>query len=569
MKSTPGTLGFHACIATIVCATTLWLLTAIQIARAASPIDIITSTQRLQDHQLKSLQAQALGKPDALTATPLPFANALKLPEESPCFVIRTVGWKGADDFDWLERAPAILGHCVGGEGLTIYRRWVAAQLMARGYITTQVLISAQDLSSGHLIVQLIPGRVGKIDEQPQSLGWPGMAFPAAKGELLNVRDLDQALENVRRLPGQAATTLNLIPGADLGESDVIIQQPPQARRVFGLLTVDNSGIDATGRHQLGTIVAIDSPAGLYDQLLLTYSTDTDFNNHTRGSSAKSLAWNVPAGYALLSFSASEWTSKQALFEDLGGRSIAFSSRTRRVDAGLDYVVSRSNRSKSVINARLVNREDRAWVASTELQQLHRQITSYELGLTHRANLRFGKLTAQAGVRGSLPGLSKTPGALYEQQDWNGRYHLFTAKAAFEIPFDLGAMRLGYHNTLVYQYAPVPVPSTEYMQIGGRYSVRGFDGNTTLAGPTGWTLRNELSIPTFSGSQAYAAFDAGAVSPVGGQRRGRQPLIGAAVGLRGNVSRFGYDLALGMPIKSTDEMNTATPTVDFSLSSRF
>ncbi|MGL6092894.1 MAG: ShlB/FhaC/HecB family hemolysin secretion/activation protein, partial [Pseudomonas paracarnis] len=169
----------------------------------------------------------------------------------------------------------------------------------------------------------------------------------------------------------------------------------------------------------------------------------------------------------------------------------------------------------------------------------------------------------------SLPGLSKTPGALYEQQDWNGRYHLFTAKAAFEIPFDLGAMRLGYRNALVYQYAPVPVPSTEYMQIGGRYSVRGFDGNTTLAGPTGWTLRNELSITAFSGSQAYAALDAGAVSPVGGQRRGRQPLIGAAVGLRGNVSRFGYDLALGMPIKSTDEMNTATPTVDFSLSSRF
>ena len=124
MKSTPGTLGFHACITTTLYVTTLWLFTAIQVARAASPIDTVTSTQRQQDLQLKSLQSQALGKPDALTATPLPFANALKLPEESPCFVIRTVEWKGADDFDWLERAPAILGHCVGGEGLTVYRRW-------------------------------------------------------------------------------------------------------------------------------------------------------------------------------------------------------------------------------------------------------------------------------------------------------------------------------------------------------------------------------------------------------------------------------------------------------------
>lgn len=86
---------------------------------------------------------------------------------------------------------------------------------------------------------------------------------------------------------------------------------------------------------------------------------------------------------------------------------------------------------------------------------------------THRSNLRFGKSTVQAGVRGSLPGLSKTPGALYEQQDWNGRYHLFTAKAAFEIPFDLGAMRLAIATRWSTNMRR-RVPSTEYMRIGGR-----------------------------------------------------------------------------------------------------
>ena len=569
MKSTPGTLGLPTSLATVLYVATLYLCATVQRAHAASPIDTVTSAQRLQDQQLKSLQAKALGPSDALSATPLPSANPLELPEESPCFVIRSVDWKGADDFDWLERAPAIVGRCVGGEGLTVYRRWVAAQLMARGYITTQVLIPAQDLSTGQLSVHLIPGQMGEIHQQPESLGWPGLVFPAAKGQLLNVRDLDQALENVRRLPGQAGTTLNVIPGSGLGESDVIIQQPPQTRRVFGLLTADNAGIDATGRHQLGAIVAIDSPAGLYDQLLVTYSTDTDFSNHTHGSSAKSLAWNVPMGYGLLSVGASEWNSKQALFKDAGGRSIAFSSRTRRVDAGVDYVLSRSNRSKSVFNARLIQREDRSWVASTELLQLRRQITSYELGLTHHASLGLGKFTAQVAMRSSLPGLSKYPGAVYEQQDWSGRYHLFTARAAFEIPFDLGAMHLGYHNVLVYQYAPVPVPSTEYMQIGGRYTVRGFDGNTTLAGPTGWTLRNELAAAIFSGSQAYTALDAGAVSPIGGQRHGQQQLVGAAIGMRGSVGRFGYDLALGTPIKATDDILATSPTLDFSVSSRF
>lgn len=568
MKSTPVKLGLPASIATALSVTTLYLLAAFQVAGAASPLDAVTSSQH-QDYQLKNLQSRVPSAADDLSATPLPPANQLVLPDESPCFVIHGVTWKGADDFDWLERAPAILGQCVGGEGLTVYRRWVAAQLMARGYITTQVLIPAQDLSSGQLTVHLIPGRRGEILQQPESLGWPGLAFAGAKGQVMNVRDLDQALENIRRLPGQAATTLNLIPGSELGESDVIIQQPSNVRRVLGLMTVDNTGIDASGRNQLGAIVAIDSPAGLYDQLLLTYSTDTDFSNHTRGSRAKSVAWNVPAGYALLSAGASEWTSKQELFKDVEGRSVALISRTRRVDAGLGYVVQRSNRSKSVLNARLVQREDRSWVASTELLQLHRQITSYELGLSHRASLGVARFTAEGAMRGSLPGLSRTPGALYEQQDWDGRYHIFTARAGFDIPFELCAMGLGYRNAWFYQYAPVAVPPTEYLQIGGRYTVRGFDGNTTLAGPSGWTLRNELSIAVASTSQAYAAIDAGAVSPAGGQHGGSRQLVGAAIGLRGNISRFGYDLALGVPLKTTDELKSSTPTLDFSLSSRF
>jgi len=569
MKSTPAKLGrLPISLVTALSVTTLCLFAAFPVAGAASPLDAVTSSLH-QDYQLKNLQSRVSRTTDDLSATPLPPANLLALPDESPCFVIHAVTWEGADDFDWLERAPAILGHCVGGEGLTVYRRWVATQLMERGYITTQVLIPAQDLSTGHLVVHLIPGRMGKIYQQPESLGWPALAFPAAKGELLNVRDLDQALENVRRLPGQSASTLNLIPGAKLGESDVIIQHPSNASRVLGLLTADNAGIDATGRNQLGAIVAIDSPAGLYDQLLLTYNSDTDFSNHTRGSSAKSVAWNVPAGYALVSLGASEWSSKQELLKNVEGRSVALLSRTRRIDASLGYVVQRSNRSKSVLNARLVQRKDRSWVASTELRQLQRQITSYELGLTHRASLGFAKFTAEGAIRGSLPGLSKTPGALYEQQDWDGRYHIFTAKAGFDIPFELCAMRLGYRNAWFYQYAPVAVPPTEYMQIGGRYTVRGFDGNTTLAGPTGWTLRNELSIAIASASQAYAAMDAGAVSSVGSQHGGHLQLAGVAVGLRGSISRFGYDLALGMPVKTTDALKSSTPTLDFSLSSRF
>ncbi|MBK5408887.1 hypothetical protein JFU58_10085 [Pseudomonas sp. TH34] len=53
---------------------------------------------------------------------------------------------------------------------------------------------------------------------------------------------------------------------------------------------------------------------------------------------------------------------------------------------------------------------------------------------------------------------------------------------------------LGYQSTVNFKYSPAP--STEYLQIDGRYTVRGFDGNTTLAGPGGWTWRNEVAMAT-------------------------------------------------------------------------
>lgn len=537
--------------------------------KGAQSTGTLSSARRLQDQQLESLQSRAMQRPDVLSSSLRESDETLAFPTEAPCVVIHSVEWRGAVEFPWLSRTPSILGHCVGGQGLGLFRRWVVTQLMVRGYVTTQASIPAQDLSSGHLVVEVIPGRIGEIREQPGSLGWTGAVFPAAKGALLNVRDLDQAVENVRRLPGQAVTAFDLIPGSQLGESDILVRHAPDARRVFGLLTVDNAGIDATGRNQLGAIVAIDSPMGLYDQLLLTYNTDAEFSNHTLGSYSKSAAWNIPVGYASFSLGASEWASKQELLKDVDGSSVPLISRTRRLEAGFGYVAYRSNHSKGTLNSRLVRREDRTWISSTELLQLHRQITSYEFSIAHREQLTGSTLNLELGLRGSLPGMSKSPGAVYEEQDWNGRYRIFTAKASVEMPLFIDGKRLAYKSATFFQHAPVPAPSTEYLQIGGRYTVRGFDGNTTIAGPGGWTWRNEVAMAAFWGSQVYTAVDAGQVSPIGSQPAGGRQLIGSVIGLRGSAATFGYDLALGMPLKAPEFLHSRTPSLDFSISSRF
>lgn len=537
--------------------------------RAERFMNAVSDSMRGQEQQLDMLRSRVSKQSDVLSAVRGQDADKARFPSESPCFVIRSVEWRNASEFPWLASTLPVVGACIGAQGLKWYRRRLTAQLLGHGFVTSQASIPAQDLSQGHLIVEIIPGRIGVIREEGPSVGFSRSLFPVKQRNLLNIRALDQALENIRRLPGQSLTTLELVPGAALGESDIVIRHPNSSRRTVEILTLDNGGVTETGRHQMGAVVAIDSPLGLYDQLLLSYSKDVDSHDDVKGASAKSLAWNVPVGYASVSLGGSEWESKRELLKDSAGKSLPIIGKTRRFDTGLNYVAYRSAHGKGTAQARLVRREDRSWLGSTELRQLYRDITSYELGFAHREKLESGTLEIALGLRGGLPRLSRTPGAIYEEQDWDGRYQILTFRGLFEAAFLAGGRAWRYQGSALLQHAASPVPSTEYLQIGGRYTVCGFDGDNTLNGPDGWLWRNEIATAAFAGSETYAALDAGGVSSVGENSPDRTSLIGVSAGVRGQRFGLGYDFAVGLPVSKPGNLQSRNPTFDFSLSHRF
>ncbi|WP_230940202.1 ShlB/FhaC/HecB family hemolysin secretion/activation protein [Burkholderia pseudomultivorans] len=542
-------------------------------AQDSRPIPSPSDTTRHQAQQIDQLRQQLAPSPDALSARAPHAAAPLALPVESPCFAIHTIEWRGADAFPWLAREAPPEPVCIGPQGLRVLRDRVTRRLIARGYITSTAGIPEQDLSSGRLIVDILPGRIGAIRDEHGRIGWPATVFPQHADGLLNVRDLDQALENVRRLPGQTATAFDLVPGATLGDTDIVVRHPEAARRVRFIATADNAGLDATGRNQLGAIVAIDSPLRLYDQFVVTYNTDAALRDKALGSQAKSAAWNVPAGYASVSFGISEWTSRQTLSAD--ARGIAgprLAQRTRRYEAGLAFVPYRSSHGKTTLRLRLSRREDRSWLGPTELDVSRRDIVGYDVGVAHREKLAHGSIDAGLGMRGSVAGLSAHPGRVNDRPAWDGRYRILTATLGGDARFRVGPRRVGYRGALLLQHAPGTAPSTEFMQIGGRYTVRGFDGNHTLAGASGWTWRNELATGAFGANEIYAALDAGRVAGAGaseGAGRDGRTLVGAALGMRGGGRLLGYGVAFGVPLRKPASLQTAAVALDLSLTARF
>ncbi|MFL9874684.1 ShlB/FhaC/HecB family hemolysin secretion/activation protein [Paraburkholderia megapolitana] len=523
-------------------------------------------TLRYQEQQLQGVKEQALAPPEVLTPVVRQNSELPDFPIEAPCFAIAEVEWRGAEHFPWLPGRVPIEGTCMGAQGRDILSQWIARQLIADGYITTQVFFPEQDFATGHLVIEIVPGRVGTIRDEGASIGWSRMVFPERSHALLNIRDLDQALENIRRLPGQGVTAFDLVPGTDLGESDIVIRHPQNRRRVRFVLTADNSGIHATGRNQLGAIVAIDSPLHLYDQLIATVNNDAGLRNHSAGSRSKSIAWNVPIGYASFSLGFSEWSSKQAL--PVVGADILYTSRTRRFEAGVTYVPYRTSHNKGSLQFNLVRRQDQASLGGEEIGVQKRDITSYEIRASHLEMFSDASLHAAIGLRGSLAGLSRTPGFVYGQSNWSGRYQILTTSTSLNVPFRIDSRAFGYRGTFFLQHALQPTPFTEYLQIGGRYSVRGSDGNQSLAVQNGWTWRNELATGLFAGSETYVALDAGQVSGDPATARGRT-LIGSALGIRGSYRGLGYDVSVGMPLLRPDTIQTGTPSLNVRMTYRF
>ncbi|HTJ95419.1 MAG TPA: ShlB/FhaC/HecB family hemolysin secretion/activation protein, partial [Pararobbsia sp.] len=241
-----------------------------------------------------------------------------RLPPESPCFEVKRVDlqlpeglsdtvrvaglralnadplFRGALRFiaTYLEQYQ---GQCVGREGLNLIVHRVSALVLERGYTTTRVLIPAQDLSSGTLHLTVVPGVIGSIrfaDEH--TWGTWRNAFPTHAGRLLNLRDLEQGLEQMKRVPNQDVD-MKIVPGASTGQSDVVITVRREKPWTLSV-SVDDSGLKSTGQLQATVHAGFSNLFGLSDILDVSYSHDVSGHESAYGTHGNSAFYAMPWG---------------------------------------------------------------------------------------------------------------------------------------------------------------------------------------------------------------------------------------------------------------------------------
>ncbi|WP_284196110.1 ShlB/FhaC/HecB family hemolysin secretion/activation protein [Chitinimonas prasina] len=532
-------------------------------AHAAIGVDEQIAEQlKKEEDRAKAVLERLQAQPDALKPA-TKRGEKPSLAPETPCFTLQQIDIEtDLPRFRQLsDRIEDAVGQCVGANGLRQLVAYLNDGLLDEGFVTTRVLLPEQNLSGGTLILRVMAGRVEKVRFSDADSGIWSNALPVDPGQLLNLRDLEQGVEQFSRLGSQQVQT-EIEPGNTAGASNVVIVRQ-RGRSLYGSVQLDNTGSKAFGQLQGNANLVLDNPLGVSDQLNVNISSNLSKLKQDNRSQSLVLSYSLPYRYSLLSASASGSNFAQRIL----GVSQTFLShgRSNSVEVRAQHVVWRTGADRLSMHLSANSRGSRSFIDDTEILVQRRRTSNAELGISYRRRFANGSMDISYSRRQGMA--------------WNGaqddlesayvggvtlRPDVDTLDISFNGQLMIAGSKLGLSSRLHSQFAGQPTLVMDHVSLGGPGSIRGFDGEVSLSGERGWYWRNELTWP--SGERVYyLALDAGRVwGPSSSDFLGDR-LAGGMLGVRGRQWGLSYELGLGAPLHKPNGFQTHAVNTFMSL----
>ncbi|WHS61841.1 ShlB/FhaC/HecB family hemolysin secretion/activation protein [Pseudomonas sp. G2-4] len=436
--------------------------------------------QRRRLEELKNLPGKE-AKPTQPTA-----------PVDTRCFPIKTIELKGADSLSASERERLLkpyIGQCLGVPQLNELLKVITDHYIEKGLVTSRAYLPQQDLSGGHLNVLVVEGRLEGLkgaENSKLSDRELAMAFPGATGDLVNLREIEQMVDQLNRLSSNQAK-MELTPGQNVGGSEVRVTNEPQKPWRAGL-SRSNDGQRSTGEQQWGTSFEWDSPLGLADQLMLRGGHDA-MTDHQHTSRNAMLYYNLPFGWWNVSYtySQSEYRSQIAA----NGFNFKQTGDSQNHQLRVERVIHRDALSKTSLNTGLAYLRTSNFVNDSKLKDSSNRITEAQFGITHGRRVGSAFVNLDLGVQQGL-------GAFDAQGDHDpgrglpdARYRKYTATASYLQPFKLWGESFSFSSLMTGQRSEDALFSPQRMSLGGQSSIRGYK-DQSLSGDSGGYWRNDL-----------------------------------------------------------------------------
>lgn len=527
------------------------------------PNEVAQEALRRQEERTRVQQQQAQSKVDVLKASE---SNEVEsdLPVETPCFPIVKISVESGKNgqFDFLDQATKpFLNRCIGVAGLSKVAARLDARLIDMGFVTTRVSLGKQNLSDGQLSFFLHIGRISEVVMSKtqgaevlvdKDWGTWKNAFPISSGKILNIRDLEQGMEQMKRLTSQTVNA-KIEPGEEADSSVVRIERQSSNLfdRMHGNVTVDNSGSETLGRGQISTAFSLDNLFGLNDIFSLSSNINAENPNPRHRSYGLSSGYNIPWGYHSLNFSVN--ANRFAQYVEGTTARFLSSGKSNTSEIQWDYVVWRNASTKFGIHSSINLRTAESFLDDVELVVQRRRTSNVELGASYKHFIDNGSVDLNFAYRvGTTWGKAQEDYLSAANDGLTVRPSILSINANYNQSFSFLDKPVSLSSSLRGQSTHDTTLSIDQISIGGRGSVRGFDGDNVLLAESGLIWRNELSTsftPRFGiQGSSFIALDVGRVSGASAQYLLGRTLAGMALGVRGQWKKCFFDLSIATPL---------------------
>lgn len=501
----------------------------------------------IQNQQQQRLQ-QDQQQRDALTqAHQVELQKTESAPASGPCFEINQISLQQASLItpDTQKRIVApYINQCLSLDRINQLVRAISEWYVQRGYITSRAFLTEQNLSHGTLNITVLEGKLEAIHLQGASARQLNMAFPTRAGRILNLRDIEQGMEQINRLR-TTPVQIEIIPSTQPGYSIVNLTSTPEFPLTLGL-NMDNSGQRSTGIGQLSASLVGNDLLGVADRWFVSGGRSSAFSDW-RDAQNFQAGVSVPYGYGLLDYSYS-WSNYHSRFN---ANSFDWYSNGDNISNRLSgsWVLFRNGQIKTGLQLGLNHYVSHNWLNETLLESSSRKLTSLQIGFNHTQKIAGGVATLNPMLSRGMPWFDAESDKGKSDDFPKAEFRKWSVSSSYQRPV---TQKMWWLSSFYAQWSPDRLYGSERLTIGGENSVRGYK-EQYLSGDVGGYLRNELNyslftLPAIGEVSTTLALDGGWLQSDKQDRYAAGTLWGSSLGLGTRNAHVSTQLSLGIPV---------------------
>lgn len=425
---------------------------------------------------------------------------------------------------------------------------------LAKGVQTAQAVLPPQVIKDGVVYIRLIEGRYGEVRVEGNKRILSSYVLDrvsAQKGELSDLNLLQQDLllynnTNNHRLRAE------LVPGKELGESDLVLTLEEPENPWSTYFFVDNANQEESGLYRAGFVSTAYGLSGSDDRLVINPVV-------TEGSISGFVSYDFPISNegtrANISYSRNRVKIIDGEFEDYD-----IKSHSNDLSVGLSHPINVTALAK----VDFFGEVHRKW-SDTVMEEFNQALADNEtngikVGFNARKYDSKGLWFAQLCVTGYDSDIKLS----VDNRERNGEYYGAYLMRRQSLP-DAQYLLLRTYG----QYtSKKELPSSEQFSVGGMATVRGYE-ESELSGDKGFFASLEYGFPLSKDKQSLRGFvfyDYGAVYSEYSLNSDRNYISSTGVGLEFAHKDWYGKIALGVPVQdSGDNIHSSKTRTHFYL----